>query len=94
MKLKQSLPLLTGALLLGLSFQGLAQNPGNQDRSRMLEEKKQEIERLAKENEELKQQIDERESAIADFKSRIKSLDEKIQQNKDSQGAATGKDNG
>lgn len=93
MKRKQPLLLLTGALILGLSFQALAQDPSNGDKAQLLQKKKQEIERLVKENKELKQQISEHESNIADFKSQIKSLDKQIQDRKQQQKAAAKKDN-
>ena len=93
MKLKQPLLILTGALFLGLSFQAFTQDLSSSDKARLLEEKKQQIERLAKENEDLKQQVTEHESTIADFKSQIESLDQKIQEQKEQQDTSTGNDN-
>lgn len=92
MKIKQYLVSIMGVLLLGSSFQVMSQGQSAQDKARLLEEKKQEIERLAKENEDLKQQITEHESNIADIKSRIESLDQQIQEQKD-QGAGESEDN-
>jgi predicted nuclease with TOPRIM domain len=82
MKIKQPLVFLSGVLLLGASFPGLTQEPSSQDKARLLEEKKQQIERLVKENDELKEQLSEYESTIVDYKSQIESLDQKIQERK------------
>jgi len=93
MKLKQPLLILTGTLILGISFQAFTQDLASPDKARLLEEKKQQIERLAKENEELKQQVTDHESTIADFKSQIETLDQKIQKQKEQQDTTTGNNN-
>ena len=92
MKIKQYLVSITAALLLGACFQVMSQGQSMQDKAQLLEEKKQQIERLAKENDDLKQQISEHESTIADFKSQIESLDQKIKEQKD-QGEGDSGDN-
>lgn len=92
MKIKRYLVSITAALLLGSSFQVMSQGQSAQDKARLLEEKKQEIERLEKENADLKQQISEHENAITDFKSQIETLDQEIKEKK-GQGAGDSEDN-
>ena len=86
MKIKPYLKYVTGAVFLVLSVQAWAQDLSREEKVRLLEEKRQEIERLGQDNAQLMEQISDYEATITDYRSRIEMLDEQIQEQKDTGG--------
>ena len=86
MKIKNYLPFIAGTVLLVSSIPAMAQGQSREEKIRLLEEKRQEIERLEQDNDNLREQLSMHEASIADYRSQIEILEQQIQEQKEATG--------